>query len=45
MSSGDGILLADITNDFCKKVEEIGPLGKSEGIDKKILKFKLEASF
>jgi coenzyme F420-reducing hydrogenase delta subunit len=43
MSSGDGILLADITNDFCKKVEEIGPLGKSEGIDKKILKFKLEA--
>ena len=43
MSSGDGILLADITNDFCKKIEEIGPLGKSEGIDKKILKFKLEA--
>jgi coenzyme F420-reducing hydrogenase delta subunit len=43
ISSGDGILLADITNDFCKKVEEIGPLGKSEGIDKKILKFKLEA--
>ena len=43
MSSGDGILLADITNDFCKQVEEIGPLGKTEGIDKKILKFKLEA--
>jgi coenzyme F420-reducing hydrogenase delta subunit len=43
MSSGDGILLADITNDFCKQVEEIGPLGKSEGIDQKILKFKLEA--
>ncbi len=43
MSSGDGILLADVTNDFCKQVEEIGPLGKSEGIDKKILKFKLEA--
>jgi coenzyme F420-reducing hydrogenase delta subunit len=43
MSSGDGILLADITNDFCKQVEEIGPLGKTEGIDQKILKFKLEA--
>tara|TARA_B100002003_G_scaffold41190_1_gene36694 strand:+ start:1378 stop:2034 length:657 start_codon:yes stop_codon:yes gene_type:complete len=43
MSSGDGLLLADITNDFCKQVEEIGPLGKTEGIDRKILKFKLEA--
>jgi coenzyme F420-reducing hydrogenase delta subunit len=43
MSSGDGILLADVINDFCRKVEEIGPLGKSEGIDEKGLKFKLEA--
>ncbi len=43
MSSGDGLLLADITNDFRKQVEEIGPLGKTEGIDRKILKFKLEA--
>ena len=43
MSSGDGILLADVTNEFCKQVEEIGPLGKSEGVDKEILKFKLEA--
>ena len=43
MSSGDGILLAEVINDFCKKVEKIGPLGKSEGIDEKGLKFKLEA--
>jgi len=43
MSSGDGILLADVTNDFCRQVEEIGPLGRSEGIDQEILKFKLEA--
>ncbi len=43
MSSGDGLLLTDITNDFCKQVEEIGPLGKTEGIDREILKFKLEA--
>jgi len=43
MSSGDGILLAEVINDFCKKVGEIGPLGKSEGIDEKGLKFKLEA--
>ena len=43
MSSGDGILLAEVIDDFVKKVEEIGPLGKSEGIDEKGLKFKLEA--
>lgn len=43
MSSGDGILLAEMINAFCKKVGEIGPLGKSEGIDDKGLKFKLEA--
>ena len=44
MSSGDGIILADVINNFCKKVEEIGPLGNSEGIDEKGLKFKLEAA-
>ena len=43
MSSGDGILLTEVINDFVKKVEEIGPLGKSERIDEKGLKFKLEA--
>ena len=43
MSSGDGLILANVTNDFCKQVEEIGALGKSEDIDKKILKFKFEA--
>ena len=43
MSAADGNLLAEYTNDFIKKVKELGPLGKSEGIDKKELKFKLEA--
>jgi len=43
MSAADGNLLAEVTNDFTKKVKELGPLGKSEGIDKKELKFKLEA--
>ncbi len=43
MSSGEGIILAEVMNDFSKKVKEIGPLGKSEGIDEKGLKFKLEA--
>ena len=43
MSSGEGMLLVEVINDFVKKVEEIGPLGKSEGIDENGLKFKLEA--
>ena len=40
MSSGDGILLAELINAYCKKVGEIGPLGESEGIDEKELKLK-----
>jgi len=43
MSGADGILLAEVINDFTKKVKELGPLGKGEGIDDKGLKFKLEA--
>ena len=43
MSGADGGLLAEVTNDFTNKVKELGPLGKSEGIDENELKFKLEA--
>ena len=43
MSSGDGIILAEVINKFCKEIEEIGLLGKSEKIDENGLKFKLEA--
>ena len=43
MSAADGNLLAEYTDDFTNKVKELGPLGKSEGIDEKELKFKLEA--
>ena len=43
MSSGDGIILADIINKFCQEVKEIGPLGESEKIDEDGLKFKFEA--
>ena len=43
MSSGEGILLAERINAFCAKVEEIGPLGQSEGIEEKGLKVNLEA--
>ena len=44
LSSGEGILLAEKINAFCAKVDEIGPLGKSEGIDAKGLKVNLEAA-
>jgi coenzyme F420-reducing hydrogenase delta subunit/ferredoxin len=42
MSSGEGILLTEVINDFGKKVKELGPLGKGEEIDEKELKSKLE---
>ncbi len=43
MSSGEGILLAEIMNDFSKKLKELGPLGKSEGTEENELRSKLEA--
>jgi F420-non-reducing hydrogenase iron-sulfur subunit len=43
MSAGEGNLFAEVTNDFVKKVRELGSLGQSEGIDEPALKFKLEA--
>jgi len=42
MSAGEGILLAEYINDFVKKVKGLGPLGKSEGIDRDELKSKLK---
>jgi len=43
MSSGEGIRFADVTNDFIKKIREIGPLGEGEGIKKADLTLNLEA--
>jgi F420-non-reducing hydrogenase iron-sulfur subunit len=42
MSSGEGILFTEVVNDFCKKVKEIGPLGKREKIGKNELKYQLD---
>jgi Fe-S-cluster-containing hydrogenase component 2 len=42
MSSGEGILLTEVINDFGKKVKGLGPLGKGEDIDEDELKSKLE---
>jgi DNA-binding transcriptional ArsR family regulator len=44
MSGGDGILFVEFMNKFDKTVRELGPLGKSEGIDKNALRVKLEAA-
>ncbi len=41
MSSAEGILFAEVMSEFGKKVKELGPLGKAEGIDENELKSKL----
>jgi coenzyme F420-reducing hydrogenase delta subunit/Fe-S-cluster-containing hydrogenase component 2 len=41
MTSGEGILFAEVMSEFGKKVNKLGPLGKPEGIDQKELKSKL----
>ncbi len=43
ISAAEGIRFAQVMNDVVKKVKELGPLGKSEGIDENALEFKLEA--
>ena len=43
MSGADGNLLAEVADDFTRKIKSLGPLGKGEGLDVKGLKVKLEA--
>ena len=42
MSGGEGILFVDVINDFSKKVEALGPLGKGEGSNENELKAKIQ---
>ena len=42
MSSGEGILFTEVVDNFCKKVKELGPLGKGEEKDEDELRSKLE---
>jgi F420-non-reducing hydrogenase iron-sulfur subunit len=42
MSGAEASLFVESVNDFVKTVKDIGPLGKSEGLDEKKLKLKLE---
>jgi F420-non-reducing hydrogenase iron-sulfur subunit len=42
MSSGEGILFTEAVDEFCKNINQLGPLGKGEEIDQPNLKSKLE---
>jgi coenzyme F420-reducing hydrogenase delta subunit/Fe-S-cluster-containing hydrogenase component 2 len=42
MSAGEGILFAEVMNEFSREIKELGPLGKSEGVDPADLKSKLQ---
>jgi len=44
MSAGEGIHFAEVMNDFSRKLREMGPLGKAEGIDPDALQFRLESA-
>jgi len=44
MSGAEAGLFVESVNDFVKKVKEMGPLGKGEGIDEHALKFKLDTA-
>ena len=43
MSGSESNLFVEGVNGFVKKVKELGPLGRGEGLDEKELKLKLEA--
>jgi coenzyme F420-reducing hydrogenase delta subunit/DNA-binding transcriptional ArsR family regulator len=43
VSASQGTRFAAVMNDFSKKLEELGPLGTGEGIDRTGLKLKLQA--
>lgn len=44
VSASQGTRFAAVMNDFSAKLEELGPLGAGEGLDRKGLKLKLQAA-
>jgi len=42
ISSGEGILFAEVMNDFSKKIKELGPFGSSEGIEEAELNSRIQ---
>lgn len=45
VSASEGSRYAEVMNDFSRKVKELGPLGKGEGIDETLLRRKLEVVY
>ena len=43
ISASEGMRYAEVMNDFGKRLKELGPLGKGEGMEASALKLKLEA--
>ncbi len=43
VGASEGIRFAEVMNDVSKRIKELGPLGKAEGLDPKRLAFKFEA--
>jgi coenzyme F420-reducing hydrogenase delta subunit/predicted XRE-type DNA-binding protein len=44
ISASEGMRYAEVMNDFGKRLKELGPLGKGEGIEDGALKIRLEAA-
>jgi F420-non-reducing hydrogenase iron-sulfur subunit len=44
LSAGEGIRFAEIMNEFSKRLHELGPLGKAEGLDRGKLLSRLKAA-
>jgi len=42
MSAGEGILFAEVVNDFVRKIKEIGPFAKAEGLEENELKTRIQ---
>lgn len=42
VSAGEGIRFANIMNEFSREIEELGPLGKSEGLDNAELQLRIK---
>jgi F420-non-reducing hydrogenase iron-sulfur subunit len=43
VSASEGMRYAEVMNDFGRKLKELGPIGKGEGLEKSALKLKFEA--
>ena len=43
MSGSESNVYVEVVNNFINKIKELGPLGKSEGLDEDTLNFKLKA--